>query len=382
MSFIFTSESVSEGHPDKICDQISDAILDAALSEDPLSRVAIEVFTTTGLVIVGGEMTTKASLDIQAIVRETLKRIGYTHAAYGIDAQYCSVLIAIHEQSADISMGVNKGEGFDEGLGAGDQGIMFGYACKQTEALMPLPIHLSHQLMRQLSALRHSKTLSYLRPDAKVQLSIEYENRLQAKRIDTVVLSSQHDESVSHKTLTSDLRDFLHNQLPKNLVDDKTRYFINPTGRFVTGGPHGDTGLTGRKIIVDTYGGWAPHGGGAFSGKDATKVDRSAAYMARYMAKHVIAANLADECLIQLSYAIAYSKPLSIYVDCFGTAKYPHKEIVALLQQTFDMSPEGIITCLKLREPIFEQTACYGHFGYNENQYTWENCDRLSSFYI
>ena len=377
MSFIFSSESVSEGHPDKICDQISDAILDAALKDDPDSRVAVETFTTTGLVIVGGEMSTKATLDIQDIVRKTLLKIGYTNSHYGIDANYCSVLIAIHEQSPDIAQGVNEGEGLHKGLGAGDQGLMFGYACKQTPELMPLPISLSHQLMKELSLLRKSKKIAYLRPDAKAQVSIEYKDRHTPSRIHTVVLSTQHDELVSYNELKNDMLHFLKKTLPEQFLDKDTRFFINPTGRFVTGGPHGDAGLTGRKIIVDTYGGWIPHGGGAFSGKDASKVDRSAAYMARYIAKHIVASKLADECEIQLAYAIGYDQPISIYVNTHNSSKLTHSDLITLINKHFDLSPSGIIKTLNLQTPIFAQTAAYGHFGRGDLNLPWERLDLL-----
>ena len=376
-NYFFTSESVSEGHPDKICDQISDAILDAALKDDPDSRVAVETFTTTGLVIVGGEMSTKATLDIQDIVRKTLLKIGYTNAHYGIDANYCSVLIAIHEQSPDIAQGVNEGEGLHKGLGAGDQGLMFGYACKQTPELMPLPISLSHQLMKELSLLRKSKKLAYLRPDAKAQVSIEYKDRHTPSRIHTVVLSTQHDELVSYNELKNDMLHFLKKTLPEQFLDKDTRFFINPTGRFVTGGPHGDAGLTGRKIIVDTYGGWIPHGGGAFSGKDASKVDRSAAYMARYIAKHIVASKLADECEIQLAYAIGYDQPISIYVNTHNSSKLTHSDLITLINKHFDLSPSGIIKTLNLKTPIFAQTAAYGHFGRGDLDLPWERLDLL-----
>lgn len=379
MSFIFSSESVSEGHPDKICDQISDAVLDAALKQDPNSRVAVETFTTTGMVIVGGEMTTQATLDIQNIVREKLKQIGYTHASFGIDYEYCSVLIAIHEQSPDIAQGVNTGEGIDLNLGAGDQGLMFGYACNQTPEYMPLPIQLSHQIMKSLAKKRHSSEIAYLRPDAKAQVSIQYKNRHEVDYIHTIVLSTQHDESISHEKIEADMIAFLKEELPEALISEQTRFLINPTGRFVTGGPHGDAGLTGRKIIVDTYGGWVPHGGGAFSGKDATKVDRSAAYMARYVAKNIVAAGLAGECEIQLAYAIGYSKPVSIYVNTFGSSELSDKDLIKVIEENFDLSPAGIIKTLDLRSAIFSQTAAYGHFGRNDLDLPWERLDKVES---
>ncbi len=328
MSYFFSSESVSEGHPDKICDQISDAILDAALEQDPTSRVAAECFATTGLVLVGGEITTTAKLDIQTIVRNTVREIGYTNPDYGLDADSCSVLNAIHGQSPDIAQGVNVGEGLFKEQGAGDQGMMFGYACKQTPVLMPLPIYLSHQLVKTLAKLRKSGELPYLRPDAKAQLTIEYEGR-NPRRVHTVVISTQHHPDVSHETITKDvIEKVIKPVIPAQYLDETTRYFINPTGRFVIGGPHGDTGLTGRKIIVDTYGGWASHGGGAFSGKDSTKVDRSAAYMARYIAKNIVAADLADEVEIQLAYAIGVAKPVSVYANTRGTSKIDEARLV------------------------------------------------------
>ena len=377
MSFIFSSESVSEGHPDKICDQISDAVLDAALKQDPNSRVAIETFTTTGMVIVGGEMTTNATLDIQNIVREKLKQIGYTHASFGIDYEYCSVLIAIHEQSTDIAQGVNTGEGIDQKLGAGDQGLMFGYACNQSPEYMPLPIQLSHQIVKSLAKKRHQSHIPYLRPDSKAQVSIQYKNRHEVDYIHTIVLSTQHDEAISHEKIEEDMIAFLKQELPETLIKDETRFLINPTGRFVTGGPHGDAGLTGRKIIVDTYGGWVPHGGGAFSGKDATKVDRSAAYMARYVAKNIVASGLAEECEIQLAYAIGYSKPVSIYVNSFETSKLSDQELIELIEEHFDLSPAGIIKKLELNTPIFSQTSTYGHFGRNDLDLPWERLDKV-----
>ena len=372
MTFIFSSESVGEGHPDKVCDQISDAVLDAALSMDSDSRVAIETFTTTGIVIVGGEMTTHATLDVQDLVRKKLSDIGYIDSTYGIHAEYCSVMIAIHEQSLDIAQGVNKGEGLYDKMGAGDQGIMFGYACKQTDEYMPLPIMLSHQLMRSLSQARREKQFDYLRPDAKAQVSIEYKDRNTPQRIDTVVLSTQHHPEVDYQDLKKDMIDFIQKELPDSLLDSDTRYLINPTGRFVTGGPHGDAGLTGRKIIVDTYGGWVPHGGGAFSGKDASKVDRSAAYMARYIAKNMVAAGFADELEIQLAYAIGFPEPVSVYVNHFDTSSYTNKDLVEIVRKRFDLTPTGIIDVLGLSKPIFSQTAAYGHFGRSDVEFPWE----------
>ncbi|MAH80094.1 MAG: methionine adenosyltransferase [Rickettsiales bacterium] len=377
MSFIFTSESVGEGHPDKVCDQISDAVLDAALAQDPTSRVAIETFTTTGIVIVGGEMTTNATLDVQDIVRKTLRNIGYSDSAYGIHADYCSVMIAIHEQSVDIAQGVNEGEGLYDKMGAGDQGLMFGYACKQTPEYMPLPIQLSHQIMQQLSSLRKEKKYNYLRPDAKAQVSVEYTDRNTPKRIDTVVLSTQHDPDVDYDMLKANMIDVIKSVIPAHLLDEDTRYLINPTGRFVIGGPHGDAGLTGRKIIVDTYGGWVPHGGGAFSGKDSTKVDRSAAYMARYVAKNMVAAGLADELEIQLAYAIGFPEPVSVHVNHFNSSKLSTDDLIKIIRKEFDLTPAGIIKTLRLREPVFAQTAAYGHFGRTDIDLPWEALDKV-----
>ncbi len=379
MSYFFSSESVSEGHPDKICDQVSDAILDAALTQDPASRVAAECFTTTGLILVGGEITTKASLDIQSIVRNTVREIGYINPDFGLDAESCSVLNAIHGQSPDIAQGVNEGEGLFKTQGAGDQGMMFGYACKQTTAYMPLPIYLSHQLVKALAKLRKAKALSYLRPDAKAQLTVEYEGRV-PKRVHTVVISTQHDPDVDQATIIRDVtQHVIREVIPAQYLDDNTRYFINPTGRFVIGGPHGDTGLTGRKIIVDTYGGWASHGGGAFSGKDSTKVDRSAAYMARYIAKNIVAANLADEVEIQLAYAIGVADPVSVYANTRGTSVIDESKLVQLIQQHFDLTPKGIIETLGLTRPIFKQTAAYGHFGRDDLDLPWERADKVES---
>ncbi len=379
MSYFFSSESVSEGHPDKICDQISDAILDAALEQDPTSRVAAECFATTGLVLVGGEITTTAKLDIQTIVRNTVREIGYTNPDYGLDADSCSVLNAIHGQSPDIAQGVNVGEGLFKEQGAGDQGMMFGYACKQTPVLMPLPIYLSHQLVKTLAKLRKSGELPYLRPDAKAQLTIEYEGR-NPRRVHTVVISTQHHPDVSHETITKDvIEKVIKPVIPAQYLDETTRYFINPTGRFVIGGPHGDTGLTGRKIIVDTYGGWASHGGGAFSGKDSTKVDRSAAYMARYIAKNIVAADLADEVEIQLAYAIGVAKPVSVYANTRGTSKIDEARLVQLIQDHFDLTPQGIIRTLDLTRPVFRKTAAYGHFGRDDLDLSWERTDKAEA---
>jgi S-adenosylmethionine synthetase len=375
MSYFFSSESVSEGHPDKICDQISDAILDAALAADPTSRVAAEVFATTGLILIGGEITSTAQLDFQKIARDTARDIGYTNPDFGLDADSCSVLTAVHGQSPDIAQGVNEGEGLFKEQGAGDQGMMFGYACTQTTELMPLPIQLSHQLARRLATLRKSKGLAYLRPDAKAQVTVEFEGRT-PKRIDAVVISTQHDPDVSQETITKNvIEHVIREEIPAHLLDSNTRYFINPTGRFVIGGPHGDTGLTGRKIIVDTYGGWASHGGGAFSGKDATKVDRSGAYMARYIAKNIVAAGIAQEIEIQLAYAIGVATPISIHVNTRGTSQIAEDRIVTLIRDHFDLTPSGIVNTLNLRRPIYRKTAAYGHFGRNDLNLPWEHTE-------
>tara|TARA_B100000427_G_scaffold222805_1_gene186527 strand:- start:12684 stop:13862 length:1179 start_codon:yes stop_codon:yes gene_type:complete len=377
MSYLFTSESVSEGHPDKLCDQISDALLDEALRQDPSSRVAVETYTTTGLVLVGGEVTTKGWLDTQHIVRDTLREVGYTKSTYGIAADDCNVMSTIHEQSPDIAIGVNKGSGIFKELGAGDQGIMFGYACNQTDVLMPLPIYYAHKLMKKCSELRKQKTLHYLRPDSKAQVTVEYENR-KPKKIHTIVISTQHDPDIAHEQIEHDIRQYLiPNVIPENLLQDEYQLYVNPTGRFVIGGPHGDTGLTGRKIIVDTYGGWAPHGGGAFSGKDATKVDRSATYMARYIAKNCVAAGICDEILVQLSYAIGVAEPISIFVDTYESSSYSNDDIIKTIRKTFDLTPEGIIETLDLRKPQFKQVAAYGHFGRDDLNLSWENVDKI-----
>jgi S-adenosylmethionine synthetase len=377
MNYLFTSESVSEGHPDKLCDQISDAFLDEALKQDPMSRVAVETYTTTGLVLVGGEITTSGWLDTQKIVRETLREVGYTKSCYGIAADDCNVMSTLHEQSPDIAMGVNKNSGIFKGLGAGDQGIMFGYACNQTDVLMPLPIYYAHKLMKKCTDLRKQKTLTYLRPDSKAQITVEYENRV-PKKIHTIVLSTQHDPDIPHEQIEHDVRQYIiPNVIPENLLQDDYHLYVNPTGRFVIGGPHGDTGLTGRKIIVDTYGGWAPHGGGAFSGKDATKVDRSATYMARYIAKNYVAAGICDEILVQLSYAIGVAEPISIYVDTYESSAYSNEDIIKSIRKTFDLTPEGIIETLDLRKPQFKQTASYGHFGREDLNLNWENVDKI-----
>lgn len=384
---LFTSESVTEGHPDKICDQISDAILDALMEQDPMSRVACETCTTTGIVMVMGEITTNAYVDIQKIVRDTVREVGYTRGKYGFDADTCGVITAIDEQSSDIAMGVNKAlearenEMSDdeiEAIGAGDQGMMFGYATNETDEYMPYPISLAHKLARQLTKVRKDGTLSYLRPDGKTQVTVEYDEDGKPMRLEAVVLSTQHDPDVSQEQIHKDIkREVFDKILPKEMVDEETKFFINPTGRFVIGGPHGDAGVTGRKIIVDTYGGYARHGGGAFSGKDCTKVDRSAAYAARYVAKNIVAAGLADKCEIQLSYAIGVAEPTSIMVDTFGTGKKTNQELVELIRKHFDLRPAGIIKMLDLRRPIYKQTAAYGHFGRNDLDLPWEKLDKV-----
>jgi len=382
--WLFTSESVTEGHPDKICDQISDSILDAILKDDPNARVACETTVTTGLVLVSGEITTNTYVDIPKVVRKTVEEIGYTRAKYGFDSETCAVLTSIDEQSPDIAMGVNeslekrKGENGEElpHTGAGDQGIMFGFACDETEELMPLPISLAHKLARRLSEVRKSGRLDYLRPDGKTQVTIEY-NDDKPVRVDAVVISTQHSSEVDLETIERDLREFVIREvIPSELLDDETKYFINPTGRFVIGGPQGDAGLTGRKIIVDTYGGYSRHGGGAFSGKDATKVDRSASYAARYVAKNVVAANLAKKCEVQLAYAIGVAEPVSIMVDTFGTGKIEEEEIEKLIRKHFDLRPAAIIKNLDLRRPIYAQTAAYGHFGRTDIDLPWEKTDK------
>ena len=384
---LFTSESVTEGHPDKMCDQISDAILDALMAQDPMSRVACETCTTTGLVLVMGEITTKAYVDIQKIVRDTIREIGYTGDEYGFNADACGILTAIDEQSADIAMGVDKAleakenrmsEADLDAIGAGDQGMMFGYATNETDEYMPYPISLAHKLALQLTKVRKDGTLKYLRPDGKTQVTVEYDENGKPFRLDAVVLSTQHDPDVSQEQIHKDIRKYVFDPvLPAGMVDDKTKLFINPTGRFVIGGPHGDSGLTGRKIIVDTYGGYARHGGGAFSGKDCTKVDRSAAYAARYVAKNIVAAGLADKCEIQLSYAIGVAYPTSVMADTYGTGKVDDAKLEEIIRENFDLRPAGIIKMLDLRRPIYKQTAAYGHFGRNDLDLPWEKLDKV-----
>ena len=383
--FLFTSESVTEGHPDKVCDAISDAILDACMEQDPMSRVACETVCCTGFVLITGEITTNAYVDMQKVVRDTVKEIGYTKSEYGFDGNTCAVLVAIDEQSADIAMGVDKALEAKKGdikddldTGAGDQGMMFGYATNETEEYMPYPISLAHKLARRLTEVRKNGTLPYLRPDGKTQVSVEYDENGKPLRLEAVVLSTQHDDDVTQEKIHEDIKKYVFDPiLPKELIDDDTKFFINPTGRFVIGGPHGDAGLTGRKIIVDTYGGYARHGGGAFSGKDCTKVDRSAAYAARYVAKNIVAAGLADKCEIQLSYAIGVAQPTSIMVDTFGTGKLPDEKLVEIVRQNFDLRPAGIIKMLDLRRPIYKQTAAYGHFGRNDLNLPWEAVDKV-----
>ena len=389
---LFTSESVTEGHPDKMCDQISDAILDALLEQDPMSRVACETATTTGLVMVMGEITTKGYVDIQKVVRNTVREIGYDRAKYGFDCDTCGVIVALDEQSPDIAMGVDKAlEAKEnkmtdeelEAIGAGDQGMMFGYATNETDEYMPYPIYLAHKLARQLTKVRKDGTLRYLRPDGKTQVTVEYDENGKPSRLDAVVLSTQHDEEVTQEQIHKDIKKYVFDEiLPAEMVDENTKFFINPTGRFVIGGPHGDSGLTGRKIIVDTYGGMARHGGGAFSGKDCTKVDRSAAYAARYVAKNIVAAGLADRCEIQLSYAIGVAQPTSIMVDTFGTSKLREDQLVEMIRKHFDLRPAGIIKMLDLRRPIYKQTAAYGHFGRDDLDLPWEKLDKVVFFYI
>ena len=384
---LFTSESVTEGHPDKLCDAISDAVLDALMEQDPMSRVACETCTNTGFVVVMGEVTTKANIDIPAIVRKTVTEIGYDRSEYGFDGNTCAVMVSLDKQSADIAMGVDKAleakedkmsDDQIEAIGAGDQGMMFGYATNETEEYMPYPISLAHKLTLQLTKVRKDGTLKYLRPDGKSQVSVEYDESGKPVRLEAVVLSTQHDPDVTQEQIHKDIKKYVFEPvLPAELLDENTKYFINPTGRFVIGGPNGDSGLTGRKIIVDTYGGYARHGGGAFSGKDCTKVDRSAAYAARYVAKNIVAAGLADKCEIQLSYAIGVAHPTSIMVDTFGTGKLSEEKLVAIIRENFDLRPAGIIKMLDLRRPIYKQTSAYGHFGRNDLNLPWEKTDRV-----
>ena len=386
---LFTSESVTEGHPDKVCDSISDAILDAMMAQDPMSRVACETATTTGLVLVMGEITTKANVDIQKIVRDTIREIGYDNADYGFDADTCAVITALDKQSTDIAMGVDKAleqkednmnEDELDSIGAGDQGLQFGYASNETEEYMPYAINMAHKLAQQLTKVRKDGTLKYLRPDGKTQVTVEYDEAGKPKRIDAVVCSTQHDPDVTQEQIHEDIKKYVFDAIiPADMVDADTKYFINPTGRFVIGGPHGDSGLTGRKIIVDTYGGTGRHGGGAFSGKDCTKVDRSAAYAARYVAKNIVAAGLADKCEIQLSYAIGVAHPTSVSVNTFGTGKLSETKLVEIVRENFDIRPAGIIKMLDLRRPIYKQTAAYGHFGRTDVDLPWEHLDKVEA---
>ena len=386
---LFTSESVTEGHPDKVCDSISDAILDAMMEQDPMSRVACETATTTGLVLVMGEITTKANVDIQKIVRDTIREIGYDNADYGFDADTCAVITALDKQSTDIAMGVDKAleqkeddmnEDELDSIGAGDQGLQFGYATNETEEYMPYAINMAHKLAQQLTKVRKDGTLKYLRPDGKTQVTVEYDENGKPKRLDAVVCSTQHDPDVTQEQIHEDIKKYVFDAIiPADMVDADTKYFINPTGRFVIGGPHGDSGLTGRKIIVDTYGGTGRHGGGAFSGKDCTKVDRSAAYAARYVAKNIVAAGLADKCEIQLSYAIGVAHPTSVSVNTFGTGKLSETKLVEIIRENFDLRPAGIIKMLDLRRPIYKQTAAYGHFGRTDVDLPWEHLDKVET---
>jgi S-adenosylmethionine synthetase len=374
MGYLFTSESVSEGHPDKVCDAISDGILDAMLKEDPNSRVACETFVTTGLVVVGGEVTTKAYIDVETVVRDTIKKIGYTKAEYKFDSESCGVLNSIHSQSPDIAMGVDTG-------GAGDQGIMFGYACDQTPEVMPMPIVFAHKLVKKLADIRkrNNKLMPYLRPDSKSQVTIEYDDKHKPIRVDAVVISTQHDGGVKQSKIKKDvIENVIKKVIPAKYIDKNTKYFVNPTGNFEIGGPHGDSGVTGRKIIVDTYGGWAPHGGGAFSGKDPSKVDRSATYAARHIAKNVVAAKLAKECLVQVAYAIGVAEPVSVFVDTKGTGKISDNEISKMIKKEVDLTPKGIIKRLNLKSPVYQVTSSYGHFG--RKDFAWEKLDLVSKF--
>lgn len=379
MRRFFTSESVSQGHPDKVCDQISDAILDAMLEQDPNSRVACETMVTTGLVVVAGEITSKAVVDIQGVVRKTIREIGYTDPALGFEADSCGILVSVHQQSPDISQGVTEGQGLHVEQGAGDQGIMFGYACDETPTLMPLAIHYAHRLVEELVKARENKSIPYLRPDSKSQVTVEYDD-LRPVRVDTVVISTQHDPDVTHETIVKDvIEKIIKKVIPAEMLDNKTIYHINPTGRFVIGGPHGDSGVTGRKIIVDTYGGYGAHGGGAFSGKDPSKVDRSAAYAARWVAKNIVAAKLASHCEIQFSYAIGVAKPISVHVDTFGTGKISDHKICEIIMKVFDLRPSAIIKTLDLKRPIYRETARNGHFGRELPNFCWERTDMVEA---
>lgn len=378
-NYLFTSESVGIGHPDKIADQISDAILDACLSQDPEAKVACETMVASGLVIIAGEITTTASIDYQNIARETIRKIGYDQPNIGFDYRNCGILISVNKQSPDIAQGINEGEGLHKEQGAGDQGIMFGFACDETPELMPLPIMLSHKIVRELNRLRQTNTLSYLRPDSKAQVTIEYDENHRPLRLHTVVISTQHREDVDHETIVKDMKKVVQDIVPQQMLDDQTLYYINPTGRFVIGGPEGDCGLTGRKIIVDTYGGMGHHGGGAFSGKDPSKVDRSACYAARYVAKNIVAAKLAKRCEVQISYAIGVAKPLSIKVDTFGTGLISESLLAESILKVFDLTPKGIIRMLNLKRPIYSKTAFGGHFGRHEKEFLWEQTDRTEA---